>query len=126
MENEITRPVAEELESLKRYLAKQSAALQVVVDGEVPSNRYVIPRSFELIVQHALRYQQCSDDCPLVVVLSFQKYAIEVSYPVQPRETPDESFLDLKELASLYRQFYSVPTFTQTRETCTVSIPLFI
>ncbi len=126
MENEITHLVGEELACLRQYLAMQSAALQVDVDGVVPTDRYVIPRSFELIVQHALRTQICSVDCPLSVVIRFLKNTIEVSYPVQPRDVPDTSFCGLDELAALYRRFYSVPSVVQTRDTCTISIPLFI
>ncbi len=126
MENEITRLVGEEVASLKQYLATQPAALQVNIDGQVPSGRYVIPRSLELIVQHAQRSQICSTECPLVVVIRFLKNTIEVSYPIQPRAVPDTSFGGLDDLAALYRQFYSVPVVNQTNDTHIVSIPLFI
>lgn len=117
-----TRPVEEELQRLEQYLTTQSDGLQVSIDSPVPIERYVIPQSLVLIVQNAQRYHRL----PLHVSIRFLKHTIEVSHPVQPLPTPDETHPDLQVLVDLYRIYYNFPTVRQTDNEFTVSIPLFI
>jgi len=118
----ITVPVAEELENLQQYLSKQSSDLHVSVDSPVPEERYVIPQSLILIVQQAQR----NSLYPLRINISFLKHTVDISYRIQSRQTPDESFPDIDRLVSLYRKYFELPTVQQTNDRFSISIPLFI
>jgi len=122
MEPYITIPVAEELESLRKYLAIQSTELHVSIDSPIPIERYIIPGSFILIVQYAQRYNLY----PLYISIRFLAYSVEVSFPLQPRPIPDVTFSDIDALVTLYRNYFNLPTVQQTDDHCIVGIPLFI
>jgi len=122
METYMTCAVTEELESLRQYLATQPTALHVNIDSPVPADRYLIPQSLILIIQHAQRYNHY----PLHISISFLKYTVEISYPIQPRQTPDETYQDIETLVTIYRNFFNLPSIQQNNNVCTISIPLFI
>lgn len=122
MDAYMTRPVEEELERLRQYLATQPDGLHVQACSPVPRERYLIPRSLVLIVQNA----QLHHVLPLDINIRFLKHTVEVSHPIQPLPTPDKNFPDIEDLVGLYRQYYNLPTVRQTDNMFTVSIPLFI
>ncbi len=122
MEPYITIPVEEELESLKQYLSTQPADLHVSIDSTIPADRYVIPKSLTLIVQHAQR----NNLYPLHITIIFLKHTIEISYRIHPRQIPDENFPDIDQLVTLYRHYFNLPSVRQENERITVVIPLFI
>ncbi len=122
MELYVTIPVTEELDKLHQYLASQPTELHVSIDSPVPADRFLIPQSLILIVQHAQRY----NSYPLAISIRFLKSSVEISYPLQPRPVPDDSFEDIDTLADLYRNYLNMPTVRQTREEAVISIPLFI
>lgn len=117
-----TRPREEELERLHQYLSTQPDGLHVQVCSPVPRGRYLVPRSLVLIVQNAQRRHRL----PLDINIRFLKHTVEVSHPIQPLTTPDESFPDLEVLFNLYRLYYNLLTVIQTDHRFTISIPLFI
>lgn len=122
MDNYMTRLVTEELENLNQYLSTQPADLHVSIDSAIPADRYLVPESLALIVQHAQHYNLY----PLHISISFLKYTVEISYPLQPRPVPDESFPDIKKLVDKYSLYFNLPTIRQTSDKIEISIPLFI
>ncbi len=122
MEPEITITVEKELYNLKQYLSSQPTDLHVTIDSHVPADRYIIPNSLILIVQHAQRHNLY----PLTISIAFLKHTVEISYPLQPRTSPNEDFPDIEALIALYRRYFNMPTIHQTNNQFTLSIPLFI
>ncbi len=118
----MTIPVAEELERLNSYLATQPSALQVVVCEPVPDDRYIIPDSLVMIVQHAQQYQMS----PLSVSIRFLNYSAEISYHIPPLPARTDSHPYPIELADLYRNYFCFPSVRRADGEETVSIPLFI
>jgi len=126
MDAYITRPIAEELDRLKQYLDSQPEMLKVSIDSQVPADRYIVPSSLVLAVQHAQHHSACPSGQPLSVSIRFLKYTVEVSYPFPLPETSDAPFTKLVELVELHRSYYNLPTFNSGDNFFTISIPLFI
>jgi len=122
METFITHVVSEELDRLRQYLATQPAELKVRIDSTIPADRYLIPDSLILIVQHAQR----ENHYPLPITIRFLKYKVEISYPRQPRQIPDENLPDIGSLVTLYRNYFCLPEVHHTDDKFTITIPLFI
>ncbi len=118
----MTRPVDEELESLRQYLATQTDELHVSIDSTVPADRHLIPGSLVLIVQHAQQHNRY----PLRISIGFSEYTAEISYRLNLRAATDNHFLDMDELDVLYSYFFSQPTVNQKDDRLIISIPLFI
>jgi len=122
METYITCLISEELEHLNQYLATQDKDLHVSIDSPIPADRYIIPDSLTLIVQHIQRHNLY----PLHIRICFLSHTVEVSYHLQPRPVPDDTYHDIETLVELYRNYFNLPTIRQADDYCTISISLFI
>lgn len=118
-------PVADEIDRLHKYLSTQSENLHVTI-GELPNNRYVVPQSLIILVQNAQRNNVCSPKHPLHINICFHKHHIEVTNNIQPCQHEKKEMAGLRELESLYCSHYNLPIISQTEESFSVCIPLFI
>ncbi len=122
METPMTIPVMEELNRMQAYLNTLPEALRVDIAEPIPTTRYLIPQSLMMIVQQIHRQHPGTHN----INIHFLKYNVEISHPIKPHRSNDESFTDLSELSALYRQYFSLPSIRQTIDTEVISIPLFI
>jgi len=118
--------VEEEVGRLHEYLATQSDALHVSIDGPVPKERYMIPNSLVMVVEDALQHNDCTSGQSLDINVRFLSHAVAVSYFQQPCANDDMTFPNLDDLEALCHEYFAHLSVSKAGDEFIVNVPLFI